>query len=113
MTKKKHYRTFSLRSVRKEVLFCAVLVVIAVCAVAFTHMNAGAGSGDPFPSFMLADPEDVVRDGVAAIDSRASGSRISGLLNALLVWSGRILPRRWLVSIMGQFAPKTLPPAVQ
>jgi len=84
--------------------------VIALCPGATRtpfHTQAGASDAAPYPPMMFQDPEDVVRTGLRAINGRRSGAQISGLLNAALVQSSRLLPRTWIVRIMGVFAPKT------
>ena len=71
------------------------------------HKNAGAADASPFPDFIFQNVDDVVETGVKAIFGRKPGTRVSGLLNALLVGFARVMPRTWMVRVMGAFAPKT------
>jgi short-subunit dehydrogenase len=84
--------------------------VIALCPGATRtafHTHAGSAEASPFPNTMFQDPGDVIRTAMRAIERRHPAVKISGLMNALLVGSGRLIPRTWVVRIMGGFAPTT------
>lgn len=71
------------------------------------HANAGATEASPFPPIAFQQAAEVVRVARRAIAARRGATKVSGVLNKLLVASGRLLPRTWLIQIMGTMVPKT------
>lgn len=55
-------------------------------------------------SLILMSGQAVAREAIRLLDSRAT-TRVTGLLNKLLTFSPRLLPRRWMTAISGQFTP--------
>jgi short-subunit dehydrogenase len=55
-------------------------------------------------SLILMSAQSVAREAIRLIDSRAT-TRVTGWLNKLLTFTPRLLPRRWMTAISGQFTP--------
>lgn len=78
--------------------------VVNLCpGITATEFNQRAG-GKPedLPKLLTQSPEQVVREALCQLDRGCGPTRITGLFNRLGAFMTRLLPRSWVVIIMGQ-----------
>lgn len=78
--------------------------VVNLCpGITATQFNQRAG-GKPedLPKILTQSPEEVVHEALSQLDRGVGPTRVTGFMNRLGVLMTRILPRAWIVIIMGK-----------
>jgi short-subunit dehydrogenase len=78
--------------------------VVNLCpGITATNFNQRAG-GKPedLPKLLTQSPEEVVHEALRQLDSGCGPTRVTGGFNRLGVFMTRLLPRKWVVVMMGK-----------
>lgn len=84
--------------------------VMGLCpGVTYTdfHHRAGGTADSKPPDAISQTPEQVVQTALAALKRRGAATVITGIPNKAAAFMARLMPRSWLVGMMGSNAPKT------
>lgn len=81
--------------------------IIAFCpgVTATNFHQASGGSEDDYPKMMIQTSEQVAAEAIKALQKPNNPTVISGFINRMMVFSGRLMSNKQLVKIMGGFSP--------